>query len=275
MPPVAGGAELEVTGPVLEVVVGAGEPWDHPDYRGRRTKLIGVHNPGSLTAFACRAQIVGLGPLPQTASWLTNGGKSTCDILADDTAYVAIQFSEDGFKSGVGVRVWVGDSSLPISALFDVTVSTGMPFPWFNRRMKGTETELSLAGGVTFPSIPGLSAFDAYRQAVMPTKMLVMVLEAALAEGKGFLAAIDDSVDYLGLTRDVAAWYRKVSELLAWYPVHRDRFVEQRASLGPYGPFLGLGAVKPGELRTSLSDRVQVLKEAIDDLTDRDADATK
>ena len=119
---------------LLEITAGTGAPWDHPGYSGRRTKLVGVHNKGSATACGCTAQVTGVEPLPQRGNWLNNEANPACDIRPDDTAYLSLTFQDDGFKPGVEVKVWLVDSSAPVSAIFDVSVGKGVPFPWFNRR---------------------------------------------------------------------------------------------------------------------------------------------
>ncbi len=82
--------------------------------------------------------MAGLEPIPQAGHWLNNGGEEARDILPDDTAFLVITFPDElgGFKAGVEVRAWVGDSSLPASRSFDVSIG-GLPFPWFNDHVGG------------------------------------------------------------------------------------------------------------------------------------------
>jgi hypothetical protein len=138
-------------------------------------------------------------------------------------------------------------------------------------RLASSKTTVAAAAGTTArPPQAGpdvdMSAFEAYRSLTKPTNTvrqdLSRAYETAEAINAAFVAGMADDA----LREKVQAWYAHVSELLAAYPKVKEAFDTPRATLGPQGVFLGLGTQTREQLQGAFHERVQLLKEALEEL---------
>ncbi len=117
--------------PVLRIEVGNGIPWDLPDFRDRRVKLVGIHNLSDVQARNCHTQVIGLNPFPEDGHWMNHPDRDRT-LEPDETAFTAIGIPDHWRANQViTIQTWT-DGIATFKQSFRVILNARSTFPKFS-----------------------------------------------------------------------------------------------------------------------------------------------